>query len=195
MPFLSNYLHVNKVSGGGILVFVFLLYVSYVWPHIEFNIESLFFFSLGAYLSIKRRSLKIDKIPFLYIVITLSVILGIVLSLSNGLLTPLGFYVRPYYAICGTVVFVNLFLRYNFSINEKLINSVFAIYVIHAVVIKAILIVLKKSNVELSMSQSLLALVLDCIIYPCMIILATLLIQNMMKILIPSMYRLAFGKR
>ena len=172
-----------------------VLYVSYIWPHIEFNCEALLFFMVGAYLSVEQRTIIVSKKAYGMMGIATAV-LGLSLALYNTLNTQKGFLIRPYYTLVGSIFFINIMQRFKGVVKPKLTEAVFAIYVLHAVIVKIVDTALSVLGYDtFKFDHAGLAIVFDCFFYPVLIILICIFIYYIIKIILPSVSKILFGNR
>lgn len=183
----------------GIIVILGGVYISYVWPHIEFNSEGLLFFTWGGYLSLNNKLMQINNHYLFCGGLIVTLMCGMILALSNGLVSEVGFYLRPYYTIIGTVLFLNIFLRIKStkvsSLNKEMAGSVFFIYVSHAVVIK----ILTASQFflfgSITVQNTFLAILVDCVLIPPLIALIGIGVYFFIRKNLPWVTKILIGSR
>lgn len=184
---------IRKTRIGIVAVFG-LLYISYVWPHINFNAEGLFFFTLGGYLSIENKSIIVrNKIYTL--IGSLALIFGVFLVLFNGLNSEYGIILRPYYTMIGSWFFINFFYKYDYNTPKILLDGTFAIYVLHAIIVSVVFNFSLLLFGEICMHNVLAAICIDCFLYPSMIIAICIFLFFIIRKISPKFSAILFGNR
>ena len=188
---LLKYLKLN------LLIILCFSYISKIWIDLPgFSIDAIFFFSIGAYLSIYGKNIieecrKTEKISYI-----LALTFGLIDCLLNGRETIIGYIIYPFYIIFGVIALFNLiskFLEKNIiQVNETLSQSSFFIYVTHT------LLILKFSNWIVNKIIPLnneLFLIIKYLLIPVLTVSISLVIYLLLKKFMPKLLNILTGNR
>lgn len=133
------------VRKGGIFTMLVLglCYVSRIWfPVEEGQITSVFYYTLGAWLSINSICLTNWVHRHRRLIVSTVVVLLIPCAWYAGKVTPVGQNIYPFFVLAGTLcafyIAACCIKRYNLRANRVLISSCFFIYAVHLLPIPAI---------------------------------------------------------
>lgn len=133
-PFI--YWLIKRIKGYGIVV-LGTAYLFRIWPSVSgLTITSLFFFSMGAYLSINRKNIIEEFGRLKYPAYVSAFIIMIIMTIFDGSNTYVGYRIYPFFIVIGVCALFNLATKsvgskkYRKS-NAILVNSAFFIYASH----------------------------------------------------------------
>lgn len=122
----------------GIVLLLFLAYISRVWTHVPgFHITGFFYFTTGVYFALNEINIVSFARKYKILFIPLSYILLVVTAIYDGQNTIIGQNIYPFFVCCG--VFTAFIIaswcisRYNVKPNKFLVSSCFFIYAFHGV--------------------------------------------------------------
>ena len=128
------YFFVKKTGKCGI-VFLSVFYLLRIWPSITLSSVSVYFFTLGAYFSLIRKSLTIPIFweSIMYVITCISLIYFVA---SGGNENFIGWQLTPLYTLAGVLSIFSLTTRFivhkpSFKIPPKLSDSSFFVYALH----------------------------------------------------------------
>lgn len=122
----------------GFMLLLFFAYISRIWvPVPGFRIDAFFFFSLGGFFALNHINMVSFAYRYRWFFVASSIPLLIVTVIYNGVMTPLGQNVYPFFisatvfaVVCGVSALVR---KYNLRPNKLLTGSCFFVYAFHAV--------------------------------------------------------------
>lgn len=120
------------------MLLLFFAYISRIWVSVPgFRIDAFFFFSLGGFLSLNHINMVSLACRYRWFFVASSIPLLIVTVIYNGVMTPLGQNVYPFFIFATVFVVVSgvsaLVEKYNLRPNKLLTGSCFFVYAFHAV--------------------------------------------------------------
>lgn len=125
-----------KRFGLSIIAILFLCYVSRVWTIIPgLSITAFFYFSLGAYFSIRHINLIDWTCKRKNVILSLTLILLPFCILFDGMFTPTGRNIMPFFVCSGVfatfIIISHLIRKYGWQPNRLLVSACFFIYALH----------------------------------------------------------------
>ena len=121
----------------GIVVILFLAYISRIWILVPgFHITAFFYFTLGAYFALNGKNIVLFVERFKFVFIPVSIILLISTTIYDGANTVIGQNIYPLF-VCSCVfsafyIAVVCIKKYHLKPNKLLVSSCFFIYAFHA---------------------------------------------------------------
>lgn len=132
-PLVYLFVHRLRIWGIAILGALFLLRV---WPHICLSSSSVFFFTLGAYLSLNDKSLYLENKTARYAIYLITAVAFVVTLILCGTSPYWCYQADPLFTLAGTLATVNIAYEYTKRgqslFNRPLLsNSSFFVYALH----------------------------------------------------------------
>jgi len=126
----------KKTGIWGLLLLMFC-YISKIWPQVHgFSIDAFFFFGLGLYISINKKTLIDIAQKYKISSLIISTIAFVIAVYYGGIKTAEGRLVFPIFTIFGTWVYINIanyiVNRDNYHLPSLLAKSTFFIFLLHA---------------------------------------------------------------
>lgn len=193
---LSPILHwVLKASRGFALIPLSLSFISGVWIEVSgFSIISIFFFSIGAFLSIEKKDLSIYFKRFRVLGYILAPICLVIEVYWGGQITNLGNWINPFYIIFGVIAVFNiasLLAEKDVSLGAFLGSSSFFIFSVHNFAIRGAC----QDLVRKLIPDNNLFHILGYFCAPCLCVVICLLFYFILRRYCPRMSLLLTGNR
>ncbi len=122
----------------GVVIVLFFAYISKIWTQLPgLDIESVFFFTTGAYFAINKLNIVEFVHKYKYIILPTSLILLVVCTIYDAGRTDIGHNIIPFYVCTGvlTAFFIasTCISKYNMKPNKLLTSACFFIFAFHEV--------------------------------------------------------------
>lgn len=181
------------------IVILFIAYISRIWTLIPgLHITACFFFSLGAFFSIKKVNVLSTIRKYRYVIIPLSIISLLITILYDGTNTEMGQNIYPFFIITTVLTIFYVTSRiveiYNIKANKYLISSCFFIYAFHGVVIPGIGIPLGIVNKILSYILPEMSII-KYLATPFLTVVVCIFVMQISKKIMPSITKWYTGNR
>ncbi len=181
------------------ITILFIAYISRIWTLIPgLHITACFFFSLGAFFSIKDINVLSTIKKYRYVMIPLSIITLLITILYDGLNTEIGQNVYPFFIIATVLVIFyitsKIVEKYNIKANKFLVSSCFFIYAFHGVNILGICSPLGVVNKILGYILPEMSII-KYLAAPFLTVIVCILIMQMGKKIIPNITKWYTGNR
>lgn len=173
MIIMSPVIYKCLIEGGKLFIgILFLSYISLVWPFLPgFDIESVFFFVLGGYISLYNTKLTFIERHKFHIAL-FAMILSVVLIFYYGHLSYIGNKIYPFWVILGVMAFYyicrDVVSKYPLSKwNKAIINlkgTSFFIFAFHTIILTYVNRILKKTLPDHFISYIIIYLVSPLIV-------------------------------
>lgn len=179
------------------LLILSLLYISGIWPIIPgLSITATFFFSVGAYFSIRSKNLVEEFKRVRIISYILGMLLLFITIMLDGRNTFVGSLIFPFWVIIGVCAIFNLAIDVvrsgRLQINSFLSKSSFFIFAIHTILISQISTIL---SMKLLYWNTPLVLTIRYFVTPFLAVSICLLLYYLMRKYVPTVLNIVTGKR